>query len=198
MFIELAEFLSCPKQHERDSYCILVPEEVAGRTVFRGVIACPICEDEFPIVDGVADFTGGVAPDRVRRPESAVPVPRIIHALLGVESPGGCVVLVGSAALLAEPLADLLDVHFVALNPPAGLESSRIMSLFQASRVMPLRSSMARGVVIGGEHGREPWLGEGGRVLLGGCRLVVMKEDVSVPGVERLAVEHGLWVGEKT
>ncbi len=198
MFIELAELLRCPKQHERDTYCILVPEEVAGRTVFRGVIACPICEDEFPIVDGVADFSGGAAPDWVPKPESVVPDPRIIHALVGIESPGGCVVLVGSAALLAEPLADLLDVHFVALNPPAGLESSRIMSLFKASRVMPLRSSMARGVVIGGEHGREPWLSEGGRVLLSGCRLVALSTKVSVPGVERLAVEHGLWVGEKT
>ncbi len=198
MFIELAEFLSCPKQHERDTYCILVPEEVAGRTVIRGVIACPICEDEFPIVDGVADFGDGAAPDWVRKPESVVPDPRIIHALLGIESPGGYVVLVGSAALLAEPLADLLDVHFVALNPPAGLEPSRIMSLFKASRVMPLRSSMARGVVIGSEHGQEPWLGEGGRVLLGGCRLVALSAKVSVLGVDELAVGDGLWVGVKT
>ncbi len=198
MFIELAELLRCPNSHENETYCILVPDEVAERRVVRGAVACPICEDEFPIVDGVADFSGGAAPDWVPKPESVVPDPRIIHALVGIESPGGCVVLVGSAALLAEPLADLLDVHFVALNPPAGLEPSPIMSFFKASRVMPLRSSMARGVVIGGEHGREPWLGEGGRVLLPRCRLVVMKEDVSVPGVERLAVEHGLWVGEKT
>jgi hypothetical protein len=57
---------------------------------------------------------------------------------------------------------------------------------------------MARGVVLGGEHARAPWLGEAARLLLRGLRMVALAEDVSCDGVERLASGNGMTVGQRS
>lgn len=195
MFIELAEFLRCPEGHEPDPYLVLVRDEMVGRHVVQGSVACPTCRREYPIADGAAEFGGArpVPPTVVELPDAEV-----IQALLGLGGPGGYVVLVGSAAALATGLAERMGgIHFVGVNPAADLEPAPVLSVLRHPSVLPLKTSMARGVVVGGELGGA-WLAESERVLLRGLRLVVLREQVTdAPGVSELAVGKGMWVGEK-
>jgi uncharacterized protein YbaR (Trm112 family) len=201
MFIELTEFLSCPEDHEQQSYLVLAPDETEGRRVVRGSLGCPLCSREYPIADGVAQF--GSAEEWGDGPSAAAddaPLPSSdrVHAVLGIAGPGGYVVLVGTAARLAPGLADLMDgVHFVGVNAPPEVRPGATLSLVSHARVIPLKSAMARGVVVGSEHVREPWLAESARLVLRGLRLVALAEVVAVPGVEQLASGDGMWVGER-
>jgi len=196
MFIELAEFLRCPADHEEQSYCVIVPDRMLDRVVRTGSIGCPVCKREYLIVDGAVRFDD-VSPVESEAGPAGLPAPEAVQALLGLTGPGGYVVLVGSAAPIAEPLAALLpETHLVTVNPPTTTWSFTSSALFSQARI-PLRDSMARGVVVGADSTAEHWLSEGARVLLKGLRLVVLSEDVTVDGVERLAVGDGMWVGRK-
>lgn len=199
MFIELAEFLRCPAGHEREPYCVLMPVEMAGRSVVRGSVGCPVCQREYPIADGVAEFGPGEPTAVAGEPGGeALPDPQVIEALLGLEGAGGYVVLLGAAAALAPALAQrLAGVHFIGVNPPASLAPSPSASHVRHPTAVPLRSAMARGVVVVRHLARAPWLADAARVLLRGRRLVVQAEGVHIDGVTELATGQGLWVGER-
>ena len=196
MFIELAEFLRCPRD-PGEAHCVVVSQETVGRTVIRGTIGCPTTKREYPITDGIADFTAGETAGLPRRPGELPTDAATAHALLGVNTPGGYVVLLGSAARLAPGLAELLGgVHFVGLNVPDGVEPSPVLSLLRGPHPLPLRTSMGRGVIVGAEFAREPWLTDAARIVLKGLRVVVLSQK-PVPHVNAVASGQGVWVGEK-
>jgi uncharacterized protein YbaR (Trm112 family) len=200
MFIEVAEQLRCPLAHESRQYCILLPERIDDRDVRSGFVACPVCRHHYPIVDGMP---------RMRHPDDDTPAPVAdpprplppavdVAALLGLRGAGGYVVLAGSAGHLADGLAaPLAGVHLIVVNPPDGLTSAPSRSLLSGGRAFPLQSAMARGVVLGGEHARAPWLGEAARLLLRGLRMVALAEDVRCDGMECLASGSGMTVGQR-
>ena len=195
MFIELTEFLKCPAAHE-NTYCVLSSEEMVGRHVVSGTIGCPICHNEYSIREGVLflseDETSASGGD-----VSVIDASGVL-ALLALQSPGGYVVLIGSASLLAPQLIDMMGtVHFVGVNSPEPESVSPSLSSITRSRVLPLRNSFCRGVVIGSEHCQPHWLEESARILLGGQRLVALAELDGVNGLETLAVGEGMWVGRK-
>jgi hypothetical protein len=73
-----------------------------------------------------------------------------------------------------------------------------VLSLLRAGGVIPLRQSIARGVVVGPDLATSPWLVEAHRILLRGRRFVALHERPELPiGLEKLASAKGLWVGEK-
>jgi uncharacterized protein YbaR (Trm112 family) len=201
MFIELAEMLRCPEVHE-ETYCVLSSEKTEGRRVIQGTVGCPACETEFAIADGVVEFgmdplLGGHSRSDDLTVEE-IPDPDLVEALLSLGSSGGYVVLVGSVTRLATHLCDHLDgISFIGINPPPDVSESDVLSLLRSPATIPLRSSMARGVVVGKEYAEEPWLEEGVRVLARGSRIVVADEKSAVQGVTRLAAERGVWVGQK-
>jgi hypothetical protein len=89
-------------------------------------------------------------------------------------------------------------IHFVGINAPPDMEEQPMLSLLYANERVPLRSAVARGVVVGADLATSPWLVEAYRVLLRGRRFVVENEEPELPiGLVQLAAEHGLWVGEK-
>jgi hypothetical protein len=122
-----------------------------------------------------------------------------LQALLDLSGPGGFVVLVGDAARHAAGLADLMGgIHFVGVNPPAGVEELPMLSLLNAPASIPLRASIARAVVVGADVATAPWLHEAAAVLLRGRRYVVESDAFEAPtGINQLASGQGLWVGEK-
>ncbi|HXV85313.1 MAG TPA: hypothetical protein VD793_01375 [Gemmatimonadales bacterium] len=197
MFIELTEFLRCPAAHPSDPHLVLVPDQMVGRMVLEGTVGCPQCRQEFPVRGGVADFDANAAPASPAPPADQR-LADTVRALLALTNPGGYVVLVGSAAALAPALTSLMGgIHLVGVNPPAGVQVGANLSLLRHGAGLPLRSRMARGVVLGAEA-TAAWLEEGARVLLGGLRLVVLRPEVTPPGaVQQMASGHGLWVGEK-
>jgi uncharacterized protein YbaR (Trm112 family) len=194
LFIELSEFLRCPEPH-RETFCVVAPDEMVGRMVMRGVVGCPVCRREYPIADGVVRF----GPVPAAAGAAGFPDPDVVRALLGLGGPGGFVVLVGTAVRLAGALAERMGgVHFVGINPPPDVSVSPALSLLGHPDRIPLRAAMARGVMLGTERATPPWIAEGTRVLLDGLRLIVAGAQVTAPGLDQLAVGHGLWVGQKT
>ena len=199
MHIELTEMLRCPAPHA-EAFLVMSTGEMMGRMVRSGVLACPMCQQEYPIVKGIVRFSGsGLAPSGTA-PRSRRPVdPQTLQALLDLSGPGGYVVLLGSAARHAVGLAGLMGgIHFVAVNAPADVEELPVLSLLECGAMIPLRQTMARAVVVGGDRVEAGWLAEAQRVLLPGRRLVVESDATPVPpGITRLALEQGLFVGER-
>lgn len=202
MHIELTEMLACPEPHAPD-VLVLSTAQMKGRLVRFGLVGCPVCRREYPIVGGVVEFGGRGKGEEGRVPAAQSPIPLppdTLQALLDLSGPGGFVVLVGTASRYARELATLMSgIHFVGVNPPADVEELPELSLVRAPAAIPLRQAMARGVVVDAEHARSPWLAEAVRVLLRGRRLVIEAEPAERPaGVKQLAAGEGVWVGEKT
>lgn len=208
MHIELTEMLRCPEAH-REEMLVLSTGEIRDRMVFSGLVGCPVCHKEYPISRGVVNFRRSKervaqessGPRPAYQPPSPLPSADAarLQALLELSGPGGYVVLVGSAARQAERLGELMaGIHFVGINPPPDLEERSSLSLLYASEKVPLRTAVARGVVVGADLATSPWLVEAHRVLLRGRRFVVENEEPELPiGLVKLASENGLWVGEK-
>jgi uncharacterized protein YbaR (Trm112 family) len=202
MHIELTEMLRCPEAH-REEMLVLSTGEVSGRMVRSGLLGCPVCHKEYPIARGIVNFRR--SKERVLKDAYVPPSPlpsadaSNLQALLELSGPGGYVVLLGAAVRQAPRLSGLMEgIHFVGVNAPAEMEEQPTLSLLYANEKVPLRSSVARGVVVGADLATSPWLVEAHRVLLRGRRFVVENEEPELPiGLVRLAAEHGLWVGEK-
>jgi hypothetical protein len=167
-----------------------------GRHIVRGVIGCPVCKAEFPVVEGVAYFA--------ERPRGA-PHPPVVPAydvsalvaFLNLGGPGGCAVLAGAAARFAPELVVAVPgVHFVAVNPPPDVREGPAVSLLVA-HTLPLKSAAVRAVALGADCAGGAWPAEGARILLPGLRLVVEDERAGPDGIHELARGGGLFVGEK-
>src|SRR5437016_14671403 len=198
--------LRCPEPHG-EAFLVMSTGEMLGRMVRSGILGCPICRREFPIVKGMVNFAGGgmrdagcEPPADATHPASRIPHPvdsETLQALLDLSGPGGYVVLLGSAARHAVGLAGLMGgIHFVGVNAPPEVEELPVLSLLACDTMVPLRHAMARGGVVGPEPGA--WLAEAAPLLLRGRRLVVEREDAAAPpGVTPLAVGQGLFVGQR-
>lgn len=202
--------LRCPEAH-REEMLVLSTGEMRARMVRTGLIGCPVCHKEYPISRGIVNFRR--SRERVTKDEIAGPSPSAyrppsplpaadattLQALLELSGPGGYVVLVGAAARQAPRLGGLMEgIHFVGINPPPDMEEQPTLSLLYANEKVPLRTAVARGVVVGADLATSPWLVEAHRVLLRGRRFVVENEEPELPiGLSKLAAENGLWVGEK-
>jgi uncharacterized protein YbaR (Trm112 family) len=196
MFIELSEYLACPGEHE-PTYLVVATGIMSGRDILHGTIGCPACGREFLIDRAVAGF--GSPPERAA-PDLALPAADDVQAVLGLGSPGGYVVLVGSAARLAAGLAlQVPGVHFATVNAPDDVEPATYLSLLEDRATVPLKTAVTRGAVVGSEYADAAWLAEGARVVLRGQQLVVLRErlDAEPAGIDLLAVGRGMWVGKK-
>jgi len=207
--IELTEMLRCPEPHG-EAFLVMSTGEMHGRMVRSGILGCPICRREFPIVKGIVNFagkgkgkTGNAADEVATLPVSPFPFPAVdsetLQALLDLSGPGGYVVLVGAAARHAVGLAGLMGgIHFIGINAPGDVEELPVLSLLVCEGMIPLRQTIARGVVVGSDRLGPDWLAEARRVVLPGRRVVIEGEDVPVPvGLTRLAAGEGLFVGER-
>jgi len=195
VFIELTEVLRCPRDHA-ESYLVAAPIAMDGRRIVRGVIGCPECKAEFPIVDGVAYF--GQRPPPAPAPAAAPSYDAAaLAAFLNLSGPGGYAVLVGTAARFGTALGGAVPgVHFVAVNPPPGVSAGPGLSVLVAG-TLPFKTSSVRAVALGADHASGAWPAEAMRILLPGLRLAVEDERASPEGVSELARGAGLFVGEK-
>ena len=199
MHIELTEMLRCPEPHG-EALLVMSTGEMLGRMVRSGILGCPICRREFPIVKGIVNFSGSGMRDAASVAQAKHPVDaETLQALLDLSGPGGYVVLVGTAARHAVGLAGLMGgIHFVGINAPPDVEELPVLSLLVCAGVIPLRQTVARGVVVGPDRLGSDWLAEARRVALPGRRVVIEGDDVPVPaGLTQLAAGEGLFVGER-
>jgi uncharacterized protein YbaR (Trm112 family) len=152
VFIELLDLLRCPKAHE-ETWLVASFEKVHNRFVESGTLGCPICQAQYPIENGIADFTerGGspwCAEQRAlaghRREELATRA----GAFLDATEPGATVVLGGVWAYAAEQLADLAQVRVVALNPAPEVTETARVGLIRAVADIPLAAGSCLGVAV--------------------------------------------------
>jgi uncharacterized protein YbaR (Trm112 family) len=192
MFIELTDILRCPEPHD-EQFVVLIPDEMAGRSVRSGRLGCPVCQREYLIRDGIALFAAveGPAGDPVIEPEA-------LAAFLGLSGPGGYVGMVGGSSVLGLRLVDAIPaVHFVAINPPADSGEAPMLSLLRAGSI-PVKSRSLRGIVLLAPFASDSvWRKEAARVVLPGLRVVGQGNPPAEPGLEVLASAGGWWVAQR-
>lgn len=193
MFIELTDILRCPQPHD-EAYLVLIPDEMTQRSVRAGRLGCPVCQREYLIRDGIADFTGA---ENVERSPPAIEA-ETLAAFLGLSGPGGYVGVIGGSSALGERLiAAVPSVHFVLVNPAPGSSELPMLSLLLAGSI-PVKSRSLRGVVLLSPLAdAEGWRREAVRVLLPGLRVVGQGNPPIESGLEVLASAGGWWVARK-
>ena len=192
MFIELTDHLRCPFEHD-ESFLVLLPDAMEGRSVKTGRLGCPVCGRTYEIVDGVLEAG---QPPALRAATAGALNAEAIHALTGLSGPGGYMVLVGGAAALAEGVAGLNPgIALVAVNPGTDLPNASMLSVVHAGRI-PLKSRSMRSAVLGSGYADDPfWIEEAARVVLPGLRVVGEGADPPDSTIELMASAGGVWVG---
>jgi uncharacterized protein YbaR (Trm112 family) len=196
MFIELTDHLRCPAEHT-ESFLVLIPDEMNGREVVRGVLGCPVCQREYPIREGVVHFREGTA-DSPEPPSGIAVNAGAIAAFLGLEGPGGFVGLIGEAAGFAPELsARLPGIHLVAVNPPGRMPLDPSISLLLSPGI-PFKHKSLRGIVLGRPFGGEAgWAAGALQAVLPGLRAVGHGPTPGFDGFDLLGEAEGWWVGKK-
>jgi uncharacterized protein YbaR (Trm112 family) len=192
MFIELTDHLRCPADHD-ESFLVLLPDRMEGRSVRTGQLGCPVCDRTFQLADGMLDLGDGPALDAGGK--TALD-PDGLSTLVGLHGPGGYLALVGPVAGLWKEVAELNPgVALVAVNPGAGVTDSPEVSVLRGGR-LPIKSRALRGVVLGRPFADDPhWIGEAARVVLPGLRVVGEGKNPPPELVDLLASADGIWVG---
>lgn len=196
MFIELTDHLRCPADHD-EAFLVLIPATVSGRDVTSGILGCPICNREYPVSAGVAQFGPRPVSTEARRAQGdSTPDAAAVLSFLSLEGPGGYVTLVGAAAGLAAGLRDLLPgVHLVAVNPDAELVGIAGLSVLRSPR-LPIKSRSQRGVVLGLPEAEDAdWRRRAVAAVLPGLRIAGQGTVPDHAGFELLASAAGWWVG---
>jgi uncharacterized protein YbaR (Trm112 family) len=192
VFIELTDHLRCPLDHD-ESFLVLLPDVMAGRSVRTGSLGCPVCNRVFQLEDGVLDTGDAPPPSTVSA--SALDADAIT-ALVGLSGPGGYLTLVGGVGALWREVAERNPgVTLVAVNPPANVADGGELSVVRSGR-LPIKTRSMRGVVLSRPFANDPhWIREAARVVLPGLRVVGEDKDPPAEIIELLASAGGVWVG---
>lgn len=196
MFIELVELLRCVREHD-ESWLVASIGEMKERFIRAGTLGCPVCGEEYPIVDGVVDFGG----DQHR---NATPAPSLeaddlairAGAFLNVAGGGGVIALGGEWANAAASLTDTLDVRVIAVNAPDGVAESQAVGLIRSRERIPLAASSCAGVALDPTFGAES-LTSAVRAVRPGGRVVGAAGNKLPAGLTLLAEDERCWVAEK-
>lgn len=192
MFIELTDHLRCPADHP-ESFLVLLPDQVEGRSVRTGHLGCPVCGRTFVLKDGVPEFGGVPAVDIAESGLSG----DAITAFLGLGGPGGYLALVGGPARVWREIERLNPgVSLVAVNPARDVIDQPGLSVLRSER-LPLKSHSMRGVVLGQPFADTPaWVADSARAVLPGLRLVGEGGRPPEEGLEILAAAGDVWVAK--
>ncbi len=182
MHLLLTDRLACPRCGPAFGL-VLLADAMDGRRVAEGSLGCANCRERYPIRGGRADLRppprGPLAapPDPVDAPDPSLALP--VAAAMGVaDAPGGRVLLLGRAAILAGSLAALVPdgVEVVAAVPWAEPDEAEALPL---SRVtvgdrLPFFDGTFAGVALHGAEAEGGTLREARRVLARGHRVAVV------------------------
>ena len=197
MFIELVDVLRCPKPHE-ETWLVLAARRVDDRDVMEGTLGCPVCEAEYPIVDGIARFDSGAPRLTVDVAPNEAEALRLA-ALLNLSDSRGYAVLAGAAAAHGPLVATMTDVQLLLVDPPPGIGMGQGLSGLTTpagSAMLPVAAASARGIALDATASSD--LARAATdVLRAGGRLVGPASLDLPPGVTELARDEQVWVAER-
>lgn len=194
MFVELIESLRCPNDHE-ESPLIASATKTEARHIIDGTLGCAVCRAEFPIRDGVAEFSprgalGGVF--EIPSEEAAMR----IAAFLELTDAGGFALLCSRWAIHMEPLGRLTQTPIVAVNPSLAMPV-RLAAGAIRCQTIPFAEGSARAFALDNSSKQE-LIASGVRAVRPGGR-VLGPATLPVPeGVRELVRDDVVWVGEKS
>ena len=208
MNVVLTDHLVCPRCGPPFGL-VLLARDVRDRRVHEGEFGCPNCRDRFPVEGGFGDLRppprgageGGGEWDSGAEGGEAQAGALRLAAALGVTSGPGLLVVSDGHRAEAVPLARLVrGIEVVVVGwGGRGLVGDGV-SAFVTGPKLPLRDSVARGVVAEGCSGAG-WWGECLRVVMPGGRIVITgateeaREWVAASGLVTLLDEGGVVVG---
>jgi len=197
MFIELIDVLRCPNAHE-ESWLVLASRRIDGRDVMEGVLGCPVCSAEYPIVEGVVRFARESHFADAARPSSEDEALRLA-ALLDLATPTGYAVLTGALGSAAPYLRTLTDAQLLFVNPPPDIEMGGGVSGLTIDpdwKMLPLASSSARAIALDGVSNPAQLI-EVLRVVRPSGRVLAPVALALPDDVAELARDDRQWVAER-
>jgi hypothetical protein len=200
VFIELIDLLRCVNAHE-DTWLVASFKTVSNRFVLEGSLGCPSCPAEYPIGEGIADFSAGMvlpsceaqrAAASHRREELATRA----GAYLAATEPGATVILGGVWAYAAQELSEMADIRVLAINSPAEVKESHSVGLLQVGSEIPVAPGSVLGVAL------DAWFPEkivdsAVRAIRPGGRIVGPVIMPHPPELSVLAHDDNYWVAQK-
>jgi uncharacterized protein YbaR (Trm112 family) len=152
VFIELLDLFRCINPHE-DTWLVASLTAVTNRFVLEGTLGCPICGAEYPIRNGVADFSAGAEIPRRKATGPAANEDREelatrAGAFLNVTEPGATVVLGGRWADAALELSLMTEARVLAINPEGRAEESETVGLLLVGSEIPVAPGSVLGVAV--------------------------------------------------
>ena len=192
MFVELLEYLRCPRSHEESSL-IVSATRTRDRHIVDGVLGCPVCNAEFRIEAGVARFTDRAPAARPEPPSDEAAMR--LAAFLQLTDARGAAALCGRFASHAGGVAAITDAPLVVVNAPTALDVDAAASLV-VDDSLPLAAGSLRGAAIDESVGAA-LAASVVRAVRSGGRLVGAAPSPVPAGVTELARDDRVWIAEK-
>jgi uncharacterized protein YbaR (Trm112 family) len=152
VFIELIDQLRCINEHQ-DTWLVASFETVSNRFVMEASLGCPSCSAQYPIHEGIADFSAGVSLRSCETERAGASHNREEHATragayLEATEPGATIVLGGVWAYAAEELSEMAEVRVLALNAPPEVRESHGVGLLRVGSEIPVAPGSVLGVAL--------------------------------------------------
>lgn len=193
MFVELIESLRCPRPHE-ESALVVASARAEARHIVEGVLGCPVCAAEFPIVNGVARFGEPEVAARAERPSDEIAMR--LAAFLGLTEPHGAAAICGRWASHAAPLSALTGTPLVLVNAPDGSMIDFAAASIVARDTMPFAADSLAACALDESIGAALTASAVGMVRPGGR--VMGPVTIALPlGVKEMVRDDSVWVAEK-
>jgi len=200
MHRDLLDALRCPMDHE-ESWLVAMVHRASGAQLLDVDLACPVCQREFAVREGVADFRLG-APYDSRATAATAPDPLRLAALLGLSPDAGPmsrpVLLAGARAAASGALQMLVEFPQVLANPEVtSADDVRVpLSVLRVGNRLPLGVATLHAAALDAAHGQPEFVISVVRAVRAGGRLLA-PHSLQVPdGVREIARDEHEWVGE--
>ena len=188
VFVELIELLRCPRQHP-ESQLVVAATHSVDRHIVDGMLGCPVCNAEFPIRNGVAQFdavdsTPAVPPD----PELAIR----LAAFLDLTDARGFALLAGAWCAQLDALQRICETPIVLINPPpntGGIPAGVIQC-----NSAPFATGALRAATVAGESLLRDSIV---RAVRAGGRILATSAIPVPVDVTELDRDDAMWVAEK-
>ena len=144
MFVELIEYLRCPRSHE-PSALVGVATRSEHRHIVAGVLGCPVCGAEFEVRDGIARFGPAHRPE----PEQpAMETAMRVAAFLELGEARSFAILAGRWGAHAGLVGEMAQTPLLLVNPPAGADLAGAAAVIETDAALPIVEGAARAAAI--------------------------------------------------